>query len=273
MVLEKKKIRIRRNDELRKKISGLRLNTVCTESLCPNISECHENNCATFFILGKICTRNCRFCSVKKGIPLLPDYEEPLRVAEAAARLGLNYIVITSPTREDLLDGGAEIFAQTVMEIKTRNKKIKVEILIPDFNEEGIIKVAQAGPDVVSHNLETIRRLYEIREGADYERSLGVLKRIKECSGSIKTKSAIMLGLGETREEVAEFMRDLIEAGCTYLSIGQYLAPTRKHYPVREYITREKFDEYKKMAISMGFAHVESGKYVRSSYHAESYMQ
>jgi len=268
-----KKINIRDNDNVRVIMSRFGLNTVCAEALCPNISECYSRKQATFLILGKICTRTCGFCNVEKGRPLPSDIGEPHRVAQAAGSLGLKHVVVTSPTRDDMSDGGAGIFAATVRALKEKKSRT-VEILIPDFmgNENSIRTVVDSGPDIIGHNLETVRRNYDIRKGADYKRSLRVLKQIRKYNPGMKTKSAIMLGLGETDPEVIDFMKDLIAVGCEYLSIGQYLAPTGKHYPVREYISPEQFEKYRSEALNMGFRHVESGAFVRSSYNAEKYL-
>lgn len=256
-------------------LSDLNLNTICDQALCPNISECYKRGQATFLILGKTCTRNCGFCNVTKGIPSPPDPDEPDRIALAVKRLMLRHAVITSPTRDDLPDGGAGIFSNTVFALRKNNDTLTIEVLIPDFTGklEHIIKAVKAAPDIIGHNLETVRRLYEIRKGADYKRSLNVLKIIKEFNPHIKTKSAIMLGIGETEQEVFEFFEDLLKAGCRYLSIGQYLAPTRGHHPVMEYVHPEKFTMYKQEALRRGFIHVESGPYVRSSYRARLYLR
>ncbi len=270
-----KKISLRKMDEMKSLLSDFRLHTICEEAMCPNISECFSRHVATFLILGNICTRNCEFCSVKKGSPLPVDIGEPGRVAKAIAKLGLKFAVITSPTRDDLLDGGAEIFLKTIDEIKKIDVGIKVEILIPDFQGDisAIKKIANSAADIVGHNLETVKRLYAIRRGADYERSLFVLRKIKEFNPEKPTKSGIMVGLGEKKEEVRELFGDLIDVGCEFLSIGQYLRPTKKCRPVEEFVRPERFDEYKEMALAMGFRHVESGPYVRSSYHAENYVR
>lgn len=275
----------RRPEWLQKKISpavhrnmdslldGLRLHTVCREAHCPNISECYGSGQATFLILGTVCTRLCSFCNVTKKDPLLPDRDEPGRVAEAVRLLGLRHVVITSPTRDDLPDGGATLFAETVCAIRTMSPDTAVELLIPDFGGErsSLEPVVSARPDVLGHNLETVPRLYHIRAGADYCRSLAVLGMVREMDSSLRTKSGIMLGMGEQEGEVERVFADLLETGCRYLSIGQYLAPSKRHYPVREYLPPETFDRYREKALSMGFLHVESGPYVRSSYHAERY--
>ncbi|MEI8355825.1 MAG: lipoyl synthase [Deltaproteobacteria bacterium] len=275
----------RRPEWLQKKVSpslhldmdrlllDLNLHTVCREANCPNITECYGSNRATFLILGTACTRLCSFCSVTKKKPLPPDPGEPERVAEAIVRLRLAHLVITSPTRDDLPDGGADSFVRTVAAIRRVSPQTGIELLIPDFlgDGESIAKVVNARPDIVGHNLETVPRLYHIRQGADYLRSLEVLRLLHELDPELKTKSGIMLGLGETPDEVVNLFRDLMAVGCRYLSIGQYLAPGRKQYPVQSYIRPELFTLYKEQALAIGFQHVESGPYVRSSFNAERY--
>lgn len=257
---------------MRQLLGELKLNTVCQQALCPNISECFSSGQATFLILGKNCTRLCSFCNVEKSEPLPVDFEEPARISEAVARLNLSHVVITSPTRDDLEDGGAALFASTVNAIRKKSPETGIELLIPDFqgNHDCIEIVAKATPDILAHNVETVPRLYQIRKGADYSRSLDVLRF---CSGygKFRVKSGIMLGLGESREEVLAVLKDLYEAGCDYISIGQYLAPGKNHYPVQEYISPEQFEFLKLKALETGFRHVESGPYIRSSYHAAKY--
>jgi lipoic acid synthetase len=254
-------------------LEDLRLHTVCREANCPNISECYCSGTATFLILGAICTRLCSFCNITKKEPLPPDTGEPERVAEAVRRLDLDFVVITSPTRDDLPDGGAGIFARTVAAIRSTSPGTGIELLIPDFqgNLENVSTVVHARPDIIGHNLETVPRLYHIRQGADYRRSLDVLCMLHRLDPELKTKSGIMLGLGEEENEVFEVLRDLLQSGCRFLSIGQYLAPSRSHHQVKYFVPPEKFDYYRKLALSMGFEHVESGPYVRSSYHADRY--
>ncbi len=250
------------------------LHTVCEEALCPNIGECFSRGVATFLILGRICTRGCRFCNVKKGKPFGLDKDEPLHVAQAAKTLNLKHVVITSVTRDDLEDGGAQMFLETVKKIKSFLPQATVEILIPDFRgkEEYLDKIAFSGADIIGHNIETVPRLYPLlREGADYRWSLRVLRIIKERSPAVYTKSGIMLGLGETEGEVLEVLKDLRKVGCDFLSIGQYLRPTSRHFPVREYVEPYRFLHYKDMAQKLGFLHTESGPYVRSSYLAPNY--
>ena len=268
-----KKINPAAHAEMERLLGDQRLHTVCQEAICPNISECFRNRQATFLILGKNCTRLCSFCNVTKEIPLPPDPGEPARVAEAIVRLALSHVVITSPTRDDLPDGGAGLYAATVESIRAASPDTRIELLIPDFrgDRQSIATVVAARPDILGHNVETVARLYQIRSGADYRRSLTVLETAMELDPGLKTKSGIMVGLGEREEEVLEVFSDLRRAGCSYLSVGQYLAPSRKHYPVQEFIRPERFDFYREKALSMGFDHVESGPYVRSSYHAEQY--
>ncbi|NQT94952.1 MAG: lipoyl synthase [Candidatus Omnitrophica bacterium] len=257
-------------------LRSLNLHTVCEEAACPNISECFHKGTATFMILGSNCTRSCKFCNIKNGQPSLVDKDEPVHIADAVKKLGLKHVVITSVTRDDLEDGGAEQFARTISNIRSRVESIAIEVLIPDFkgNREAIKKIAEQGPDIINHNLETVPRLYPaIRPEADYKRSLEVLKTAKESAGpKAYTKSGIMLGFGETEKEILQVFADLRGIGCDFLSIGQYLAPSREHYPVKEYITPNKFQYYKREAEEMGFKFVASAPYVRSSYLAEEYI-
>ncbi|MDL1970167.1 MAG: lipoyl synthase [Candidatus Desulfofervidaceae bacterium] len=271
-----KKIDLKACHTLKLLLKDLKLHTICEEAGCPNISECFSKRTATFLILGDICTRNCRFCGVKKGKPCPVDEGEPERVAEAVRRLNLRHVVITSVTRDDLPDGGAEQFAQTILSIKKTMAKITIEVLIPDFkgNRRAIERVIETGPDVIGHNIETVPRLYpDVRQAADYFRSLEVLKTVKTLSNGIYTKSGLMLGLGEEEGEVLEVFKALREAECDFLSLGQYLPPSLKAYPVKEYIHPDKFDDYKEKALSLGFLYVASGPYVRSSYLAEEYLK
>lgn len=271
--MHKKKIELSRLGELDRILSKARLNTICREAKCPNISECFGQKQASFLILGTACTRQCTFCNVEKSSPLPPDPDEPSRVAEAISSLQLKHVVITSPTRDDLPDGGANHFAETVKAVRSKNPGTAVELLIPDFNgnTDALHTVSGSGADIIGHNMETVERLYSIRKGADYRRSLKVLKYLSQIAPDIKTKSGIMLGLGEKENEVIGLINDMLENGCRYLSIGQYLAPSRKHVPVTEHLPDEIFVFYKNEALRMGFAHVESGTYVRSSYHAGNY--
>ncbi len=256
-------------------LTELGLNTVCQQALCPNISECFNCGQATFLILGKDCTRQCSFCNLEKvQYPLKPDADEPSRVAEAVVRLRLSHLVITSPTRDDLPDGGASHYASTVNAIRERAPETFIELLVPDFkgDESALKTVLAVNPGILAHNLETVPRLYEVRKGANYRRSLELLEKALEMSPSVKTKSGIMLGLGEKIDEVRTAMHDLLSVGCSFLSLGQYLAPSRRHHPVMEYIEPLIFDELRNEALEMGFRHVESGPYVRSSYHAARYI-
>ena len=257
-----------------KKVVALNnLHTICTSGNCPNIGECWNSGTATFMILGNICTRACRFCATATGRPLPPDPEEPVRLAAAVRSMNLRHCVITSVDRDDLNDGGASFWAETIECIKSQNPGTTIEALIPDFDGDhnDIMKILKAGPDVISHNIETVRRLTPvIRTKARYGRSLDVLRYISD-SGAV-AKSGFMLGLGETEEEVAETIADIFEAGCKILTIGQYLQPTVGHIQVEEYITPEKFEEYRKLALQKGFTFVESGPLVRSSFHAEKHV-
>lgn len=259
--------------DVQRLLDGLRLNTVCRQALCPNISECFACGQATFLILGTACTRSCTFCNLERVAPLPPERDEPERVARAVVRLGLSHAVITSPTRDDLSDGGAGQYAETVRALRQEAPRTRIELLVPDFggDHSALDTVAGAGPQVIAHNLETVPRLYRIRGGADYGRSLRLLRRVSSSYPDIRVKSGVMLGLGEEEGELPELFRHLREAGCEYLSIGQYLAPSRRHHPVVEYVPPERFDRLRELALSLGFRHVESGPYVRSSYHAGRY--
>ena len=249
------------------------LHTICTSGNCPNIGECWNRGTATFMILGNICTRRCKFCAVPSGKPLAPDLEEPKKLAESVRIMEVKHCVITSVDRDDLDDQGAGIWAETIREVKRVNPETRIEVLIPDFRgkTELIQQVIDAGPDVISHNLETTERLTPfVRFASKYRRSLDTLKYVAENFG--RAKSGIMLGLGETHEEVLQTMDDLLEAGVKVMTIGQYLAPTTKHMPVVEYITPEKFKEYRTIGIRKGFKFVESSPLVRSSYRAEEHV-
>jgi lipoic acid synthetase len=247
------------------------LHTVCEEAHCPNLGECFSEGMATFLILGRRCTRNCGFCTVEHGTPAPPDGTEPERVAQAVKKMDLHYVVLTSVTRDDLPDGGAFLFAKTIQAIRALNPKIKIEILIPDFqgDQTSLEVVLKEGPDVLNHNIETISRLYtEVRPQAGYQRSLDLLRRSKEGFPFIFTKSGFMLGLGETQEEVLELLRNLRGVGCDFLTIGQYLQPHPHRLPVARYISPEEFEGYKKIGEGMGFKSVASGPFVRSSFYA-----
>ncbi len=247
-----------------------KLHTICQSARCPNISECWSKKTATFLILGDVCTRECAFCAVKKGLPSGPHTDESNQVARTAALLGLGYVVVTSVTRDDLLDGGASVFAETIKAIKERNPGVKVEVLIPDFqgDNKSLETVVSAQPDILNHNIETTESCYSrIRRPVEnYTRSLRVLKKAKEL-GAV-TKSGLMVGLGESREEIYRSFDDLRKASCDLLTIGQYLQPSRSHAPVRKYYAPNEFDELKRMALEAGFKDVESGPLVRSSYMA-----
>ena len=269
-----KKIDLSATRKIKTLLKDLALNTVCQEALCPNISECFSKGVATFMIMGDICTRNCRFCGVTKGKPLKLDPKEPERIKEAVIKLNLKYVVITSPSRDDLDDGGASFFAKTVSVLRTLSFVEKIELLIPDFflNMNSLKIIADCGADVIGHNVETVPSLYQkVRPMANYERSLTVLRTIKALNNSIVTKSGIMLGLGENDGEVLRVFNDLRNAGCDFLSIGQYLPPSSKHYPLKNYVHPDKFIYFKKKALSIGFKSVLSAPYVRSSYLADSY--
>jgi len=257
--------------ELKSLIDAMGLHTVCESAACPNIGDCWNRRTATFMILGNVCTRRCGFCAVQKGAPLEIDYDEPRRVAEAAAAMGLRYAVVTSVNRDDRKDGGAELFALTIHAIRERIAGCRVEVLIPDFqgSREALLVVMAARPDVLNHNTETVPRLYrQVRLGARYERSLELLKRAKEMSPESPVKSGLMLGLGETPQEVLEVMRDLRDHCVDILTLGQYLRPSPRHLPIVRYVSPAEFDEFKRAGYEMGFHHVEAGPLVRSSFHA-----
>ena len=257
-------------------IKQLNLNTVCQEAACPNIGECWSQKHATIMIMGDICTRACRFCNVKTGKPLALDPHEPERVGQALQELGLNHVVLTSVDRDDLEDGGALHFAQTINAIRAYCSKTTIEILTPDFQRKNnaLPIIFKAKPDVFNHNLETVPRLYQqVRPGAKYFHSLNILHKAKEYDPHIFTKSGIMVGLGETKEEVVQVMDDLRAAQVDFLTIGQYLQPSKNHYPLKEFITPELFDIYKKLAYGKGFLMVSSSALTRSSYHASADFQ
>ena len=269
------KVRIGGGDKFVKMKSLLRnakLHTICEEAKCPNIAECFGSGTAVFLILGDICTRNCRYCNVKHGKPLSLNPDEPKDVAESVEQLGLKYVVITSVTRDDLEDGGASVFYDTVKEIKKLNNNCKVEVLIPDFkgSKKALKKVAESQPDVINHNIEVARELFsEIRPEGDYKTSVELLKNIKQINNTAKTKSGFMIGIGENKDQIIKTMKDLRDADVDFLTIGQYLQPTKNHAEIKKYYTPEEFNDFKKIALNMGFKHVESGPLVRSSYHAE----
>jgi lipoic acid synthetase len=260
------------HQELKGIMRTLDLHTVCESARCPNMGECWEHRTATFMILGDICTRACGFCAVPSGKPLgPPDPHESERVAEAAERMGLRYAVVTSVNRDDQPDGGAAIFARTIAEIRRRVPGCRVEVLIPDFRGDwrALGTLMAARPDVLNHNIETVPRLYRrVRKGAVYERSLELLRRAREMAPDIPTKTGMMLGLGETREEVLEAMQEIAAQGTHILTLGQYLQPTTEHLPIERYVHPDEFAEFKRLGEQMGFKHVEAGPLVRSSYHA-----
>jgi lipoyl synthase len=256
---------------LKKLARGLGLHTVCESAQCPNIGECWNHRTATFMLLGDICTRRCGFCAVPKGRPAAIDWDEPRRVAEAVATLGLKHAVITSVNRDDDNIGGARIFAQTIQEVRRVAPDCRVEVLIPDFQgiDEALRIVLDARPNVLNHNTETVPRLYRaVRSGARYERTLRLLERSKEISPDIATKSGVMVGLGEDIAELLEVFRDLAARKVDILTVGQYLRPSRDHLPIARFYTPQEFEFLKEEALRMGFRHVESGPLVRSSYHA-----
>jgi lipoic acid synthetase len=257
--------------ELKSLIERLKLHTVCESAACPNVGECWNRRTATFMILGNVCTRRCGFCAVQKGPPLAVDEDEPRRVAEACAMLGLEYAVVTSVNRDDRKDGGALLFRRTVDAIRERIPGCRVEILVPDFqgNREAVEMVMRPAPDVLNHNTETVPRLYrQVRLGARYERSLELLAYAKSLSAATPVKSGLMLGLGETIEEVVQVMRDLRAHHVDVLTLGQYLRPSPKHLPIVRYVTPAEFQELRAEGLRMGYSHVEAGPLVRSSYHA-----
>ncbi|NPA32800.1 MAG: lipoyl synthase, partial [Aquificae bacterium] len=257
--------------ELKKLLRKARLKTVCEESRCPNISECFSNNTATFMILGNRCTRRCAFCNVNKGSPLAPDPKEPYRLLWAVRALNLKYVVITSVTRDDLPDYGAGHFAECIKVLKENIPGVRVEVLIPDFrgDKKALETVLKEEPSVLNHNVETVKRLYPVvRKGANYERSLRVLKLSKEIAPHITTKSALILGFGETKEEIIKTMEDIRKTGCDILVVGQYYQPSLSHHPVVKYYSEEEFKEIEEIAYEMGFKFVVSAQNARSSYRA-----
>lgn len=283
----KKKIDFKKPEWLRKKLVPTAqkemeallgehgLHTICQEAKCPNISECYGNKNATFLILGNICTRRCSYCNVHTGLPTEVDLEEVQKVTTSVLKLGLKFVVITSPARDDLKDGGAEQFYRVTQDILEKSPGTQVEILIPDFKakEESLQRAVDSGAVIIGHNVETVPSLYHIRKNATYERSLEVLRRLKELGGDkIKTKSALMVGLGETEEEMVQVFKDLREVGCEFLSIGQYLAPSGDYEKVKEFVKPKQFERYKTLALDLGFKFVHSTPYARSSYMAHEYL-
>lgn len=256
--------------DIRRIMETLGLHTICEEARCPNVWECWNNRTATFLILGDVCTRRCRYCAVTTGRPLPLDREEPLRVAQAVQALGLRHVVITSVNRDELDDGGAEIFAETIRQIRRVIPTCAIEVLIPDFegNEAALATVVQARPDILNHNIETVSRLFpSIRPQGKYPRSIELLDRARRMGA--RTKSGLIVGMGETLDEVREVMRDLRAVGCEILTIGQYLQPTKAHLPVSRFYHPDEFAALKAEGLALGFRHVESGPLVRSSYHAD----
>ena len=257
-------------------LRSAKLHTICEEAKCPNIAECFGSGTAVFLILGNICTRDCRYCNVTHGTPGSLNDNEPQDIAESVKTLGLKYVVVTSVTRDDLPDGGASVFYETVQAIRRINQECHIEVLIPDFkgDDTAIQKVIDAAPDVINHNIEVVEDLFPLmRPQGDYQRSLDVLKTLKTKQRAIPTKSGLMIGLGESTEQIHATLRDLRDAGVDFLTIGQYLQPTRNHALVKKYYTPEEFLELKTTALKLGFAHVESGPLVRSSYHAQNAFQ
>jgi lipoic acid synthetase len=262
--------------KLRSLVDDPDIHTVCEGAKCPNIGECYSNRTMTFMILGDVCTRACRFCAVSFGTPLPVDETEPKRVAEAAKKLGLKYVVITSVTRDDLPDGGAQQFQNTIKVVRGQLSGVGIEVLIPDFKGEinSLKRVVDAKPDVINHNVETIPRLYpKIRPQADYQRSLDLLVNVKKLDGNICTKSGLMVGLGESFGEVAEVLSDLRKVDCDIVTVGQYIPPSKDHAPVAAYLEPGVFEKYNEIGIEMGFKHVSSGPFVRSSYQAEKVLE
>ena len=263
-------------EKVKELIGKDRLHTVCQEAKCPNMWECFSQQTATFLIMGSRCTRNCRFCSIAQGPAEPPDPVEPDRVAAAARQMGLSYVVITSVTRDDLTDGGAGFFAKTIAAVHRRIPSAKVEVLIPDFqgNAPALQTVLDAHPDVLNHNIETVPRLYPIvRPQARYRRSLQLLSRVQKYAPGLPIKSGLMLGLGESFEEIRSTLKDLIDAGCRILTLGQYLRPSKAHLPVKRFVPPAEFENWKHTALEMGFSEVASGPFVRSSYHARELYQ
>jgi len=257
--------------EMKTLLDELSLHTVCESALCPNLGECFSHHTATFLLMGDICTRNCRFCAIRKGKPSSLDPDEPWNVARAVGKLRLKHVVLTSVTRDDLPDGGAAHFARTINAIGQTNPQTTVEVLIPDFggSPDALKTIIDSCPEVINHNVETVPRLYaEVRPEANYHRSLNLLRAVKFMGGRVLTKSGLMLGLGEEHNEVVTVMKDLRGVGCDFLTIGQYLGPSSRHYPVISYVTPEEFEGYKSLGERMGFSSVASGPFVRSSFRA-----
>jgi lipoic acid synthetase len=273
------KIKLTKGDnfkQLKEIMRGSTLHTVCEEAKCPNIHECWANRTATFMILGSTCTRACRFCAVNSGLPTELDVQEPERVAAAVIQMGLKHVVVTSVARDDLSDGGASIFAATIRQIRNSSPLCSVEVLIPDFqgSSEALLTVLDAKPDMLNHNIETVKRLSDrVRSKAKYARSLELLERSKQLAPTIPTKSSIMVGLGETIDEIVSTMDDLREVDVNILTIGQYLQPTKTHLNITKYYTPDEFAHLRDEGMRKGFSHVESGPLVRSSYHAHEQLK
>jgi len=269
----RKKISFSAQKEMDQLLRDGGLHTICQEAMCPNISECFSHKQATFLILGTTCTRRCTYCNVDTGVPAAISPDEIIQVTEAVQKLGLQYVVITSPARDDLPDGGAQHFYEVTRHIRQHSPQTTVELLIPDFQGDinAIQTVLQSDAAVIGHNVETVPRLYHVRKGVKYEKSLEVLRNLKLYKPSIKTKSALMVGLGESVQEMEAVFADLLEVGCSYLSIGQYLAPSNEYERVVEYVRPSQFEAYKKTALEMGFEYVHSSPYTRSSYMAHEY--
>lgn len=262
--------------ETERVVAAHRLSTVCESARCPNRGECFSVRTATFLVLGEVCTRGCAFCAVAHGRPAPPEQDEPERLARAVAELGLDHVVVTSVTRDDLADGGADHFSRVVAALRAGCPGVRVELLVPDFagSDDALATVVAAHPDVLAHNVETVPRLYpQVRQGASYERSLRLLRRAKALDADIPTKSGVMLGLGETREEVEGVLGDLAGAGCDLLTLGQYLAPSPLHAPVERYVELEEFAQWRVKALRMGFRSVAAAPLVRSSYKAPLFLE
>ncbi|MCL0031719.1 lipoyl synthase [Dehalococcoidia bacterium] len=258
--------------ELRSQIQGANLNTVCEEAACPNIGDCWDRGTATFMILGDICTRSCSYCNVKTGRPITLDRTEPFRVAVTVKRMNLKYAVITSVDRDDLEDYGSSFFAETIKQVRHLSPSCNVEVLIPDFegSRKSLVKVLNAQPQVLNHNIETVRRVFKkVRPRGNYDVSLDLLRNVKKINGNMPTKSGMMVGLGETKDEILRTMKDLRNVGCDLLTIGQYLRPSKKHHPLIRFYHPDEFAQLKELGLEMGFKHVASGPLVRSSYHAD----
>jgi lipoic acid synthetase len=257
--------------KVKKLLRSLNLNTVCEEANCPNIGDCFSRKTATFMIMGDVCTRNCPYCNVNHGKPLPLDPYEPDNVAVAVSKLGLKHVVITSVDRDDLPDGGSSHYAKVIQKVKQLNPHTTVEVLIPDFKGslEALKTVVDASPDVINHNIETVKELYKkVRPQGSYEKSLKIIKWVKEIDDRITTKSGFMVGLGETKDQIIQLLRDLKNNGCDIITVGQYLQPSKNHLPVEKYYTEEEFKEFEKIGYEIGFKEVFSGVLVRSSFHA-----